>query len=409
MDLKQIRIKEFPEVEKITFLDAACVSFAPQRAVKALTDFANYCARNDEESSSAHHLGMDAKRNKAYAEAAKLLNADIEEVALVESTTHGLNIAATSLPLNEGDKVLTTSLEFLQVAMPWCMMRRKKGIKVEVVPGRNGRFETEDFERAIDSKTKLIVLSSVEWCNGWKIDLKELGNLCKEREIYLVVDAVQHLGVNKLDVKEAHIDIMTAGGHKWLNSPFGTGVLYVNKELISKIDPAFWGYLNVKEPEGGWPAYFGNPNISPVNDWVFPDTARKFEIGGTSNYPGAIALRESMSLVNEIGIEIIEKYVFELTEYAMEKLREAGATLITHADKKHRSGIIVFRFYDSMDEERKLLNELHENNVYVAMRFTSNIGGIRVSCHYYNLKEDIDRLVEVLKTAADKKRPDFKR
>ncbi len=409
MDFKKIRAKEFPEVERITFLDAACVSLAPQRTVKALTDFVNYCARNDEESSSAHHVGMDAKRQKAYIEAAKLLNADIEEIALVESTTHGLNIAATSLPLEAGDKVVTTSLEFLQVAMPWCMMRKNKDIEVEVIPGRDGRFETRDFEEAIDDRTKLIVISSVEWCNGWKIDLKELGALCKEKGVYLVVDAVQHVGVNKLDVKEMPMDIMTAGGHKWLNSPFGTGILYVNKELIPKIDPAFWGYLNLKEPEGGWPAYFGNPGISPVNEWEFPDTARKFEIGGTSNYPGAIALGESLGLVNEIGIDNIEKHVFQLTEYAMDRLREVGATLVTHPDEKHRSGIVIFRFYRSMEEERKLLEEFHKNDVYVAMRFTSNIGGLRISCQYYNLEEDIDRLIDVLRKAGARKKPDYRK
>ena len=182
MNLEEVRRVEFPETERIAFLDAACVSFAPQRAVKALTDFVNYCSRNDEASSSAHHVVMDGKRQKAYIEAAKLLNADIDEIALVESTTHGLNIAATSIPLSRGDKVLTTSLEFLQVAMPWCMIREKQGIKVEIIQGRDGRFEKEDFENAIDENTKIIVLSSVEWCNGWKMDLKELGSSAKKRE-----------------------------------------------------------------------------------------------------------------------------------------------------------------------------------------------------------------------------------
>ena len=223
------------------------------------------------------------------------------------------------------------------------------------------------------------------------------------------MDAIQHLGVNRIDVKEVHIDILTAGGHKWLNSPFGTGVLYVNKELIPRIDPVFWGYLNLEEPEGGWPAYFGNPAITPVNDWKFRQTAKKFEIGGTSNYPGAIALGESLELVNEIGIENIEKHVFELTEYAMNRLKEVGATLITYPDKKHRAGIVIFRFYNSMKEEEKLLEDLHQNGVYVAMRFTSNTGGIRVSCHYYNTKGDIDKLIEVLKKKAEVKRPDYKK
>ncbi|MDW7669840.1 MAG: aminotransferase class V-fold PLP-dependent enzyme, partial [Bacillota bacterium] len=381
---------------------------APKRSVDKLVEFVKYCGRNDEESSTAHHLAMDSKRQKAYEEAAKLLNADIEEIALVESTTHALNIAATSIPLKKGDKVLTTSLEFLQVNIPWCMMRETHGIEIEVVPGRNGKFDVKDFEEYYDENVKLIVISSVEWCNGWRMDLKEIGDFCKENGIYFVVDAIQEMGVLKMDTKEFHVDFLTAGGHKWLNSPFGTGIMYVRKDLIPKLRPAFWGYLNLEEPEGGWGAYFSNPEVTPLNDWQFPDTARKFEIGGTSNYVGAMALGESLGLINELGIENIEKHVLEIRDYCYERLEEIGAHLVTHNDEEHKSGIVIFRFYDSIQDEYELLDFIHEHDVYVACRFTSNIGGLRVSCQYYVEKEDIDRLIEVLEMAKEKKAPDYK-
>lgn len=407
MDFYDIRDKEFPRLNSKTFLDAACVSLVPQRAAKAQKDFIDHCTDCIEVSSSAHHVAMDEKRTKAYIEGAKLLNADIEEIALIESTTHALNIAATSLKLPKGSKVLTTSLEFLQVAMPWCMM---KDISVEVVPGRNGMFETIDFVNAIDGKTKLIVVSSVEWCNGWRVDLKELSKLCRSNNIYLVSDSVHHLGTLDLNVKEMDIDIITAGGHKWLNSPFGCGLIYINKRIIDKIDPAFWGYLNLETPEGGWPAYFANPNIKPINNWKFINTAKKFEIGGTSNYLGAIALGESLELINELDIKNIENHNIELADYCVNELEKIGATIITHTkvDRKHRSSLVNFRFYQDMNEENQLLNELHNRGIYLAMRFTSNIGGMRVSCHYFNNKKDIDHLVSVLKDIAKTKAPDFK-
>lgn len=407
MNVLEARTKEFPQLEEMAFLDAACVSFPPKRSVDALVDFTYYCARNDESSSSAHHIAMDSRRQKAYLEAAKLLNADLDEIALVESTTHALNIAATSLPLKAGDKVLTTSLEFLQVAIPWCMMRETHGIEVIEVPGRDGRFEVQDFAELVDEKVKLIVTSSVEWCNGWMIDIKALGEFCKEKGIYLVVDAIQHVGVYKIDVKELHVDMLTAGGHKWLNSPFGTGILYIRKDLIPTIKPAFYGYLNLKDPEGGWGNYFGTPSIKATNDWEFPDTARKFEIGGTCNYLGAIALGESLSLVNEIGIENIQKHVFSLTEYAMKGLKELGATLVTHEDPEHRSGIVIFRLYDTLEEEQEVLAEIHRHKVFVAMRFTNQIGGLRISCQYYNNESDLDKLFAVLKDIIGKKKPNY--
>ena len=107
-DWEKLRKEEWPVLETMTFLDAACVSFAPQRIVNAVKDFADMTARQDEESSGAHHLALDAVREKAYEEAAKLLNADLDEIALVESTTHGLNIAARGMDEEGMEQYLDT-------------------------------------------------------------------------------------------------------------------------------------------------------------------------------------------------------------------------------------------------------------------------------------------------------------
>lgn len=408
---EKVRQEEFPFLEKMTFLDAACVSFAPQRTVRALKDFADFAARQDEENSSAHHIAMDSLRHKAYKEAQKLLNADPEEIALVESTSHGLNIAATSLPLKEGDNILTTNLEFIQVALPWCAVRREKKIEIRVVKTKDHRFEVEDFEKMCDEHTRLIVISSVEWCNGWRMNLKAIGDFCQKRGIYLVVDAVQELGIMKMDTKEFHVDILTAGGHKWLNSPFGTGILYINKELLPKIQPVFWGYLNTEVPQGGWGAYWENPAASSVNDWQFVASARRFEIGGTSNYPGAIALGETLGLVNEIGIENIQAKVIANTESCMNRLEEIGATLITHRDPQHRSGIVIARLYDDLEIERMILKKLHEKKIMIAQRFTDHVGGFRISCQYFNNEQDFDCMIQGMKDLITQigRAPDYKK
>ena len=158
-------------------------------------------------------------------EAAKLLNADPEEIALVESTSHGLNIAAQGIPLEDGDNIITTNLEFIQVALPWCVMRKEKDIEIRVCKTPDERFAAKDFAALCDDRTRIIVMSTLEWCNGWQTDLKELGDFCKERGIYLVVDAVQQLGVTKIDTKACHIDILTAGGR-------GLGVTGADGDLL---------------------------------------------------------------------------------------------------------------------------------------------------------------------------------
>lgn len=411
IDFEKIRKEEWPVLETMTFLDAACVSFAPQRTVKAVKAFADMTAVQEEANSSAHHIAMDSLRHKAYDEAAKLLNADPEEIALVESTSHGLNIAAQGIELQDGDNIITTNLEFIQVALPWCVMRKDKNIDIRVCKTGDNRFTAKDFAALVDDKTKLIVMSTLEWCNGWQTDLKELGDYCKEKGVYLVVDAVQQLGVTKIDTKACHIDILTAGGHKWLNSPYGTGVLYVNKETLPKLKQSYAGYLNTTVPEGGWGAYWENPAAPSVNNWTFDNTARKFEIGGTSNYTGAIALGESLALVNEIGIENIEKRVREIAVYCMDRIEEIGGTLITHRDPGHFGGIVIARLYDDLDVDRMILKKLHARRIFIAQRFTDFIGGFRISCQYFNNEKDIDTMIDAMKELIKEigREPDYKK
>ena len=411
IDFEKIRKEEWPVLETMTFLDAACVSFAPQRTVKAVKAFADMTAVQEEANSSAHHIAMDSLRHKAYDEAAKLLNADPEEIALVESTSHGLNIAAQGIELQDGDNIITTNLEFIQVALPWCVMRKDKNIDIRVCKTEDNRFTAKDFASLVDDKTKLIVMSTLEWCNGWQTDLKELGDYCKEKGVYLVVDAVQQLGVTKIDTKACHIDILTAGGHKWLNSPYGTGVHYVNKETLPKLKQSYAGYLNTTVPEGGWGAYWENPAAPSVNNWTFDNTARKFEIGGTSNYTGAIALGESLALVNEIGIENIEKRVREIAVYCMDRIEEIGGTLITHRDPGHFGGIVIARLYDDLDVDRMILKKLHARRIFIAQRFTDFIGGFRISCQYFNNEKDIDTMIDAMKELIKEigREPDYKK
>ena len=411
IDFEKIRKEEWPVLETMTFLDAACVSFAPQRTVKAVKAFADMTAVQEEANSSAHHIAMDSLRHKAYDEAAKLLNADPEEIALVESTSHGLNIAAQGIELQDGDNIITTNLEFIQVALPWCVMRKDKNIDIRVCKTEDNRFTAKDCAALVDDKTKLIVMSTLEWCNGWQTDLKELGDYCKEKGVYLVVDAVQQLGVTKIDTKACHIDILTAGGHKWLNSPYGTGVLYVKRETLPQLKQSYAGYLNTTVPEGGWGAYWENPAAPSVNNWTFDNTARKFEIGGTSNYTGAIALGESLALVNEIGIENIEKRVREIAVYCMDRIEEIGGTLITHRDPGHFGGIVIARLYDDLDVDRMILKKLHARRIFIAQRFTDFIGGFRISCQYFNNEKDIDTMIDAMKELIKEigREPDYKK
>jgi len=302
----------FPGTQGRVFLDAACVSLMPRQAEEALQRLAADLVACPARDASAHHIALDRTSEQPRREAARLIGARPPEIALIESTTQGLQAVAAGVPLTRGDKILVGETEFLGLAVPWIPRRESEGFTIEVIPHHRGRLRVDDFARAIDGRTRMILLSSVQWSNGFRADLEAFSNLTRERNVLLVVDAVQQLGAIGLDVGRTPVDFLVSGGHKWLNAPAGRGFLYVHPRQAERLRPPAWGYLNVAEPPQGWAAYFATPEIPAVRDYDFTPGARRFEIGGTANYPGNVVLGASLALINELGIGAIEEHVLNL-------------------------------------------------------------------------------------------------
>jgi selenocysteine lyase/cysteine desulfurase len=387
--------QHFPGLLGKVFLDAACISLAPRPAVEAVEKFLDLSMVCPHESATAQHIVMDEMRAAARPAAARLINAHEDEIALVESTTHGLSLAAAAIPLEPGDRVLLSDLEFMQVAIPW-VQRKKERIEIDVVPNRNGEIHIEDFAARLTPRTKVVAVSSVQWTNGYRLDLAALSQLCHDRKIWLLVDAIQQLGAIPLDVQKTPVDILACGGHKWLNAPFGCGFLYIRRDALLRLQPPFAGYLSVQDPPGGWGEYFQTPTITPVQDYGFVSAARRYETGGTGNYPGAVGLATSLNLIHSLGQQDIAEHVYSLTEQLLAGLDRLPVTVATPRARQNRSGIVTFSA-GSAAENVRLMNRLLEKRILVSVRYTSNIGGIRVSCHFYNSNEEIETLLAELR------------
>jgi selenocysteine lyase/cysteine desulfurase len=388
--------QHFPGVHGKVFLDAACVSLAPRPAVEAVEKFLDIAMICPHESSTAHHIFMDNMRSAARPAVARLINAHEEEIALTESTSHGLSLAANAIPLEPGSRVLISDLEFMEVAIPW-LQKKKDGVEVDVVPNRDGKALIEDFADRITPRTRVIAVSSVQWTNGYRCDLAALSRLCRDRKIWLVVDAIQQLGAVPLDVRETPVDILVCGGHKWLNAPFGCGFLYISRDALSNLRPPLAGYLSVEDPVGGWGEYFQTPTTTPVTDYAYVPSTRRFEAGGTANYPGAIGLAASLNLiVHQLGQDHTAAHIRSLTDHLLSGLDNLPVKIVTPREPKHRSGIVTFSA-GTAKQNVTLMNRLLEKKILVSVRYTSNVGGIRVSCHFYNSTEDIDQLLSELK------------
>ncbi|MBI2970578.1 MAG: aminotransferase class V-fold PLP-dependent enzyme [Gammaproteobacteria bacterium] len=385
--------REFPGLRDRIFLDAACVSLLPDRARRAVEEFGAQLVAPAARDATCHHIWMDGERDKALPQIAAMLGCRAEQLCLVESTTQGLNIAAQAIPWRRGDEVLMCDLEFLQVAIPFVMLGQSRGVKPVFVRHRNGVADVDGFRAALTSKTRAIVVSSTQWTNGYRIDLSGLAELARGAGAWLVVDGVQQAGAVPFQLEG--IDFLVSGGHKWLNAPMGTGFLYLSERVLAKLDPACWGYLALDPPKGGWGNYFTTPTITPDREYRFVRTARRFETGGTANYPGAIALAKSVEIVNEAGIEAVAQRIWDLGDRLIDGLQRLDLRLETPFAPSNRAGIISFTL-GTREGDRACVDHLLQRGIWVGQRYTSGTGGVRVSIHYFNNQEDLDRLIEEL-------------
>jgi selenocysteine lyase/cysteine desulfurase len=288
----------------------------------------------------------------------------------------------------------------MEVAVPW-MQKKKDGIEIDVVPNHSGEVRVEDFAERITPSTRVISLSSVQWTNGFRADLDAFSKLCRDRRIWLVVDAIQQLGAIPIDVQKTPVDILTCGGHKWLNAPFGCGFLYISRDALPRLTPPLAGYLDVQDPPGGWGHYFQTPSTTPVCDYQFVTTTRRFETGGTGNYPGAAGLAASIELIHELGQGEIYNHILSLTDQLLAGLERLPVKIVTPLSHKNRSGIVTFSL-GSAEQNVALMRRLQEEKILVSVRYTSNVGGVRISCHFYNSADDTTELLASVRQALEK-------
>ena len=368
-NMEEIR-ENFPIVRNKVFLNHAAHSPLPKPVANSMKEYLK-------RASELWVSEVDLEEPKKLF--AKLINATPEELAFVPNTSTGLNIVANMLDYGENSNIVTTDLEFPSVVYPW--LREKLNVKVRYVRNVNGKIPREAFENAVDDDTVAVVVSHVEYVNGFRNNLEFLSKLAHDHGAYLVVDAIQSIGAIQVDVKRADVDFLTTACYKWLLSPTGVGFLYVKKELIEEFEPPFVGWASVD------PKAFETTDFWDIWSLKLSKTASRFEVGGPS-VVSCIGVTEALRLILDYGIEEIEKRVIELTDYLIERVKEVGWKLQTPEEPENRSGIVNFL----VDKPKEKVEKLAEKGIIVSAR----ANGIRVSPHFYNTKEEIDRLVDEL-------------
>ncbi|MGB9741335.1 MAG: aminotransferase class V-fold PLP-dependent enzyme [Candidatus Bathyarchaeia archaeon] len=311
---------------------------------------------------------------------AKLIGARPEEIALVENTSAGLNIAANVLRYPKGSKIVTTDLEYPSVVYPW--LRKGLGVKVEYVKSVDGKILLEDVEKAVDDKTVALAVSHVEYANGFRNDLKALSEIAHEHGAYLIVDAIQSVGALQVNVKRDDVDFLATACYKWLLSPPGCGYLYVKGELIEKFEPPFVGWASVKQE------VFDTVNFWDIWHLDLSPTASRFEFGSPS-FISFLGAAEAMKMLLGFGMKNIERRIITLTDYLIDAIKGLDLKLQTPEEKQCRSGIINFK----VDKPAEVIQRLSQKSIVVSAR----ANGVRVSPHFYNTEKEIDKLIEEIK------------
>lgn len=373
MDWNALR-SEMPVTRQWAYFDHAAVAPITVRAQQALHDW----AADMVEHGHLHERRWLERTEEVRGLAGRLINANPLDIAFVKNTSEGIGIVAEGLGWQPGDNVVTAAEEYPSNIYPWLNLA-SRGVEVRRVASRERRLWIDDIRAAMDGRTRLLTLSMVEFSSGFRNDLDALGELCRQRGILFFVDAIQGLGVLPLDVQMTPIDFLAADGHKWLLGPEGAGILYVRRELIDRL----------RAVGVGWNSVVGSRDFSRIDFQLKPNAGR-WE-SGTLNVAGITALGASMAWLLEIGIEAIAGRVLELTDYLCDKAAKAGFEIHSSRQGLDKSGIVSLLVPGA--DVRQQVRRCREQGIVINQR----AGRLRVSPHFYNTAEEIDRLMETLR------------
>jgi len=370
MDIGKYR-KLFPIVRKFTYLNHAAMGPAATPVTNAISEALGLWL--GDENPYEKWLGEFAEARELFA---RLIGARSHEIATTLNTSMGVSVVASMVPYEAGDNIVLNDMEFPGNVFPW-LNQQRKGVEVRRVRSVGGCVLPDDVEKVVDDRTRVVAVSHVQYVNGFRSDLKLLADIAHRHSAYLCVDAIQSVGVLRVDVKRDGVDFLATGGYKWLLSPEGIGFLYVDERLIEEFEAEYVGWTSVERSE-----------LFDTSKFCLKKTASRFETG-TPNFLGYVGAKAAMRLLMEVGIENIEHRVLELNDYLITRLQDMGLELQTPTGREHRSGIVNFK----TDDPKETLAGLRKENVIVSIRG----GGVRVSPHFYNTIEEIDSLLDLVK------------
>ncbi len=365
----------FPAAQNYVYLNSAAVSPMPTTSIEAvrsqLEDVSNHGA--------AHYLEWVATKNRARDLIAGMLNVAPTNLAFMRNTSDGFAAVASGIEWSEGDNIVSFAGEFPANYYAWRRVRDRFGVELRLAPERDGRIDLDELISMIDSNTRLVAISAVQFASGFNADLARIAEAAHSVDALFAVDIIQALGARGFDLPALGVDIASGASHKWLCAPEGCGMLYVSDEARDRVDPTFVGWISVETP------------------WDFDDREQPFKENalawesGTGSSSLFYGLEQSAKLLSDTGLDRIEAYLDELTDYLCELLAGKNYDIVSSRAPGEKSAIVCIKHRNGLTSN-DVAKQLEERRVIISPRGDR----VRIAPHFYNDRSDIERFVEAL-------------
>ncbi len=373
----------FPLDPNKVYLNNGTMGITPRPVIEALHRSYMHTA---EQGAYPHNL---EPITKAIAE---LCGAGSDEIAITKNVSESINLTAWGIPLKKDDEVILTSHEHVGGGFPWLQRAATDKIKLVVVhPGRSAAETLDNIKRAITNKTRVIAVPHIPCTIGQVFPVKEICDLARSRNIISALDGAHPLGMLQLDLKAIGCDYYSGCCHKWLLGPLGVGFFYVRKEMLNKTRiHHVAAYSNTQF----------NMNARPLQAGPLVDSAGRFSFG-TYNGPLLEGTMEAINFYKMVGVEKVQTRVRQLSGNLQEGLLDMGKRIemLTPVPENERGAQISFRMLDTKKgSNQEFVTNMAKKNIILRYVGESDIDCIRVSTHYYNSFDDIQVLLNELKT-----------
>lgn len=390
--------EDFPMLNKneIIYFDNGATTLKPQPVIDAVVDYYTNYTANAHRGDYKNSLKVDDTYEGVRKKVQEFINAkEASEIAFTSGTTDSMNLIAFGYfknILQKDDEVLITESEHASNILPWFILAKEIGIKVKYIPlSKKNEVIIENVEKAITPKTKVISLAQITNVIGDIRPIQEISSLAHKKNIYVVVDAAQSIAHTKVDVQKLDIDFLAFSAHK-IYGPTGVGVIYGKFNLLDKLIPRNYG--------GGMNATFTTDGYLELREIPVRLEA------GTPNIAGVIGLGAAIDYVNNIGIDNIKEYEHMLKRYLVSKLKQLD--FIEIYNEFNSGSIVAFNIKNVFSQDTAVY--LDKYNICVragnhCAKILNNVFNVnntcRISLSFYNTKEEIDKLIEVLKNSGN--------